>query len=193
MALWLSSRQLFSHSGRHSPGQFLLVVAAPLWVVLLAPGCGYQVAGRANALPPDIKTIAIPIFKNQSPQFKIEQTLTSAVVKELIERTQFRLTTNPNGADAVLHGTVKRIRTAAVTFSPQTGGATTLQIEVLTGVSLVDQHTKRVVFSNPDYLFREQYQVSYTPATLIEEDPAAIDRLSRDFARTLVTDILENF
>lgn len=144
-------------------------------------------------LPPDIKTIAVPIFKNETPQFKIEQTLTSAVVEELIERTRFRVTTDPAGADAVLHGAVKRIRSSVVTFNPQTGSATTLQIEVITGVSLVDQHTKRVVFSNPDYIFREQYQVSSTPATLIEEDPAAIGRLSRDFARTLVTDILENF
>ncbi|HTV56837.1 MAG TPA: hypothetical protein VMI06_18225, partial [Terriglobia bacterium] len=68
-----------------------------------------------------------------------------------------------------------------------------LQIEVIAGVSLVDEHTNRVVFSNPDYLFREQYQVSSSPSTLIEEDPAAVERLSQDFARTLVTDILENF
>ena len=57
----------------------------------------------------------------------------------------------------------------------------------------MDQHTRHVIFSNPEYVFREQYQISPTSATLIEEDPAAIDRLAHDFARTLVTDILENF
>jgi hypothetical protein len=164
--------------------------------VVLLPGCGYQVAGRANSLPPDIRTIAVPIFKNETSQFKVEQTLTSAVVQELIDRTKFRVTTNPDGADAVLRGTVKRIRTGVVTFNSQPWAATTLetlQIEVITGVTLVDEHTRRTVFSNPDYLFRQQYQVSSAPSTLIEEDPAALDRLSRDFARTLVTDILENF
>jgi outer membrane lipopolysaccharide assembly protein LptE/RlpB len=164
-----------------------------VFVAVFFASCGYHVAGRGASLPPDIKTIAVPIFKNETPQFKIEQTLTSAVVDEFIDRTQFRVTTNPAGADAVLHGAVKRILSSVVTLNPQTGSATTLQIEVIAGVSLVDQHTKRVVFSNPDYVFREQYQVSSSPSTLIEEDPAAIDRLSRDFARTLVTDILENF
>jgi Lipopolysaccharide-assembly len=190
---WLSSRQCYSDHRRSFLAQPLLLLAAPLLLLIFFPGCGYQVAGRANSLPPDIRTIAVPIFKNETAQFRIEQTLTSAVVNELIDRTKFRVTTNQDGADAILHGTVKRIRTGAVTFSPQTGSATTLQIEVVTGVTLVDQHTKHIVFANPDYLFREQYQVSYTPSTLIEEDPAAIDRLSRDFARTLVTDILENF
>lgn len=166
-----------------------------LLILLLAsvPGCGYHVAGRGALLPPDIKTIAVPVFKNDTSQFRIEQKLTTAVVQELIERTQFRVTAHPAGADAVLDGTVKRTRRAVVTFNPRTGSATTLQIEVIAGVKLVDQHTHRVLFANPGYVFREQYQVSSVPSTLIEEDPAAIDRLSRDFARTLVTDILENF
>jgi hypothetical protein len=188
-----SSRQARSnqHNDRLAPRLFF--AAAPFLLAMLSPGCGYQVAGHANTLPPDIKTIAVPMFRNETPQFKVEQNLTAAVVEELIDRSKFRVTTNPDGADAVLEGIVKTIRTEAITFSPQTGSATTLQIEVLTGVKLVDQHTKKVVFSNPDYLFRQQYQVSYTPSTLIEEDPAAVNRLSHDFARTLVTDILENF
>jgi Lipopolysaccharide-assembly len=178
---------------RYSGRSIWLGLAGLAAFVVLAPGCGYRVAGHANSLPPDIRTIAVPIFKNTTPQFKIEQNFASAVVQELIDRTQFRVTTNPDGADAVLRGTVKRIRTEAVTFNPQTGSASTLQIEVIAGVTLVDEHTKHTLFSNPDYLFREQYQVSSAPSILIEEDPAAVDRLSRDFARTLVTDILENF
>ena len=31
--------------------------------------CGYKLAGRGERLPPDIKTIAIPIFVNQSSAF----------------------------------------------------------------------------------------------------------------------------
>ena len=40
--------------------------------ILLAVACGYQVAGTASRLPPDIKTIAIPAFTNKSTQFRIE-------------------------------------------------------------------------------------------------------------------------
>lgn len=167
--------------------------ALVLGLLLLVPACGYHEGGRGALVPPDVKTIAIPVFKNQTTQFRIEQQLTAAVTKELIERTAYHITQNPGGADALLKGTVKEIHQGVVTFNPQTGSATTLQIEVIAGVVLTDLHTKKVIFSNPGYVFREQYQVSPAASTLIEEDPAALNRLSQDFARSLVTDILENF
>jgi hypothetical protein len=58
---------------------------------------------------------------------------------------------------------------------------------------LVDLHTKKVLFQNPKYIFREQYQISQTPSAQFEEDQPALERLARDFARTLVTEILEDF
>lgn len=168
------------------------------WGVLLAlvlpvAGCGYHVGGRGALIPPDVKTIAVPMFKNQTPQFKIEQQLTGAVTQELMERTRYRLTQNTSAADAVLSGTVKQIRQGVATFNPQTGSASAIQIEVVVGVVMTDVHSKKVIFSNPGYVFRQQYQVSSNAPTLIEEDPAALSRLSQDFARSLVTDILENF
>lgn len=162
-------------------------------LLLFLSGCGYHEGGRGAMIPPDVKTIAVPLFKNQTPQFKVEQQLTGAVTQELMERTQYRLTQNPAGADAVLHGTVKQIRQGVATFNPQTGSASAIQVEVVVAVEMTDVHSKKVIFSNPDYVFRQQYQVSSNATTLIEEDPAALNRLSQDFARSLVTDILENF
>ncbi|MGH9342647.1 MAG: LPS assembly lipoprotein LptE [Terriglobia bacterium] len=164
-----------------------------LTLLLFAGGCGYHEGGRGALVPPDVKTIAVPVFKNQTPQFKVEQQLTTAVTQELIERTQYRLTQNPSVADAVLKGTVKQIRQGVATFNPQTGSASTIQVEVVVGVEMIDLHSKKVIFSNPNYVFRQQYQVSSNATTLIEEDPAALERLSQDFARSLITDILENF
>ena len=161
--------------------------------VLLAVACGYQVAGTATRLPPDIKTIAIPVFTNKSTRFRIEQKVSAAVTREFIERTRFRVTPEPAGADAELKGTINSVRSGVLTFDPNTGRATTFQIQVTADVELVDLHTKKVVFSNPNYVFREEYQVSPSTTALFEEDEPALDRLSRDFARTLVTDIVENF
>lgn len=161
--------------------------------LLLSLGCGYHLAGKGERLPPDVKSIAVPIFVNETPRFRIEQKLAAAVTRELIERTKFQVTPNPAQADAVLKGTVKDARSGVVTFDLQTGRATTLQIQVVAAVELVDAHTKQVLFSNPNYVFREEYQVSQSTPELFEEDQPALDRLSRDLARTLVTEILENF
>jgi len=144
-------------------------------------------------LPPDIKTIAIPTFLSQTPTFRIEEKIAAAVTREFLERTAFQITPNAKGADAVLKGTVKEVRRGVITYDLATGNASSFQIQVLADVQLVDLHSNKVVYANPNFVFREEYQVSQTTSGLFEEDQAALDRLSRDVARTLVTDLLENF
>jgi hypothetical protein len=173
--------------GRHG---FLPVVLGLLSFQLC---CGYQVAGRGTRLPPDIKTIAVPIFVNRSSNVRIEDKLAVAVTREFIERTKFRITPNLKGADAVLRGTVREVRSGVITFDLTTGRASSLQIQVTADVMLEDLHSKKVVYANPNFVFREEYQVSQTTSGLFEEDQAALDRLARDVARTLVTEVLENF
>jgi len=173
------------------PTVFCLLLTAHCLLFFVA--CGYHVAGRGALLPPDVKTIAVPAFKNQSPTFRIEQQLTSAVTREFLERTHFRVTPNPEGADAVLKGTVKDVRAGVITFDLSTGRATSMQVQVTADLRLEDLHSHKVLFSNSNYIFREEYQVSQSSSAIFEEDKPALDRLSRDLARTLVTDILENF
>src|SRR2546428_6968794 len=43
---------------------------------LLAGGCGYTVGGE---LPPHVKNVAVPIFKNLNPQPAIENVITAAL------------------------------------------------------------------------------------------------------------------
>jgi outer membrane lipopolysaccharide assembly protein LptE/RlpB len=167
--------------------------AAVVAVVLGCTACGYHVAGRGDRLPPDVKTIAVPIFTNESKQFRIEQTVSGAVTQELIERTRFRVTADPAAADAVLQGTIKDVESGVITFDLNTGRATALQVVVTASVILTDRHTHKVLFSNSGYVFREEYQISQSTSQLFEEEGPALKRLSADFAHTLVTDILENF
>ena len=170
--------------------------ALPAFCLLLSAfllSCGYHVAGRGDRLPPDIKTIAVPIFANQSPTFRIEQKVADAITREFVERTKFEVTPNPAGADAVLKGTIKEVSRGVIAYDLTSGRASSLQIQVWADVKLLDLHSNKVVFANPNFVFREEYQVSQTTSGLFEEDQAALDRLSRDVARTLVTDVLENF
>jgi hypothetical protein len=171
----------------------LSLLALASCAAISSAACGYRIAGRGDRLPPDIKTLAVPVFTNETPRFRIEQKVSAAVTREFIERTRFRITPNTAGADAVLNGTIKEVRTGVIAFDLSTGRATTLQVQVLAHVDLLDQHTKKVLFSNHNYIFREQYQISQSASALFEEQDPALDRLSRDLARTLVTDILENF
>jgi hypothetical protein len=50
-----------------------------------------------------------------------------------------------------------------------------------------------VLYENKNYVFRQQYQSTTNLPTFFQENPAAIERLSREFARQLVADVLEGF
>ena len=166
-----------------------IVLAA---ILSFTTGCGYHTAGHANLLPSDLRSIAIPAFVNHTQTYRIEQMLTAAVTQEFNTRTHYRIVTNPTGADAVLHGTVLSTYTTPLTYDTQTGRAATVLVIVGMSVTLTDRNGK-VLYQNPSYTFRDQYEISQDLSSFFEEDTPAFQRLSRDFARTLVSNILEAF
>jgi hypothetical protein len=165
---------------------FLLVA---LWA---ASGCGYRVVGRANALPAGAQTIAIPAFVNRTTTYRIEQILTQAVVREFIARTKYRVLPESDGADLMLQGEVTNIASGAVLFDPTTGRATTVLVTVNLRVALQDRAGK-TLYQNNNFVFREPYEISVDIPSFFQEEGPALDRMSRDFAAQLVSDVLENF
>ena len=156
-------------------------------------GCGYRTAGHATRLPASLRSIAVPVFVNQTQTYRIEQMLTRDVVREFLARTRYRISNDAGQyADAVLKGTVVSAQAAPLTYDAQTGRISSAVVTVSMKVSLID-HKGQVLFENQNYTFRQQYQVSRETNTFFEEETPALQRMSQDFARTLVSDILEVF
>ena len=91
-----------------------------------------------------------------------------------------------------MRGTVTAAATTPLTYDSTTGRASTVLVIVSMSVMLTDGKG-RVLYQNPSYVFREQYQVSQELSTFFEEDSPAFRRLSSEFARTLVSNVLEAF
>ena len=162
-------------------------------MLLALGGCGYHTAGRAVRLPASVRTIAVPVFVNQTQTYRIEQVLTRDVVRELVGRTHYHVV-NDSGqtADVVLRGTVVSAQAQPLTYDAQSGRISSAVVTVSMKVSLSD-HQGRVFFENQNYTFRQQYQVSREVTSFFEEETPALQRMSQDFARTLVSDILEAY
>jgi outer membrane lipopolysaccharide assembly protein LptE/RlpB len=167
----------------------LLVMA----VSLAGSGCGYHTVGHTVQLPENIRTIAIPGFVSHSQTFRVEQVLTEAVVREFNTRTKFHIVHDERAeADAVLKGTVLSASAAPLAYDTTTGRAASALVTVSMQVTLTDRNGK-VIFQNPSYLFHEQYELSRDLPSFFEEDSPAMSRLARDFAHTLVANILEEY
>jgi outer membrane lipopolysaccharide assembly protein LptE/RlpB len=170
------------------------------WVALMlltglvaSTGCGYHTAGHAVQLPENVKTIAVPAFVNETSTYPVEQMLTASVVREFTTRTHYHILNSAGeAADATLRGTVVSTSASPLTYNSTTGQAASVLVVVSMRVTLTDRQGK-VLYQNPAYLFREQYEVSQDLTSFFEEDSPAFRRLSQDFARTLVSNILEGF
>jgi outer membrane lipopolysaccharide assembly protein LptE/RlpB len=160
---------------------------------LFIGGCGYHTVGHTAQLPQNVKTIAVPAFKNETTTYRIEQMLTASVVREFVTRTHYSILNDASAdADATLRGTVLSTSASPLAYDTATGRAASVLVVVSMRVTLSDRQGK-VLYQNPAYLFREQYEVSQDLQSFFEEDSPAFRRLSQDFARTLVSNILEGF
>ena len=159
----------------------------------LLSGCGYHVGGKSDLLPKNIQTIAIPVFKNLTGRYKLADRLAGAVTREFIARTRYQIISDASQADAVLTGTILNFTAYPTIFDPATGRAAGVQIQVNLQLTLSERATSKVLFTRPNYDFRERYEVSVDQTQYFEESEQALERLSRDVARTLLSSILEAF
>jgi hypothetical protein len=164
---------------------------APL---LTLSSCGYHVAGQANLVPKTVHTIAVPPFENATIRYKLTDLLPEALSKELIARTHYQVINDPTQADAVLRGTVISYLAYPTLIDQATGRTSGLQINVRLNVSLVERSTGKVIFARPILDAHERYELSVTnDLQYFDESGAAVQRLTKDVARDVVSAILENF
>jgi hypothetical protein len=178
-----------------SPENLLLV-----WTIVclsLSAACGYSLAGRGSFLPAYIKTIGVPLFVNNTPVFDIERRITDRVRSELIGRGRYTVQPDRTGVDAVLIGEILSISVAPVAFNQQQQ-ATRYAVTIVSKIEFRDVKADKVLWSNPAMAFSEQYDVTTTvtavdPNTFLGQNLNALERLASEFARTVVSAILESF
>ena len=154
-------------------------------------GCGYHRVGAATHLPSDARTLAVPVFATHTEAYHTETALTDAVIREFAARSRMRVSpAMGDGSDVVLHGTILNEVVAPLTYNTTTQQSSSFLITLVVSVSLTDRNGK-VIYDNKNYTFRGQYQSTTDLPTFLDESPAAVERISRDFARALVADVLE--
>lgn len=161
--------------------------------LLVLSGCGYHTLGAASHLPPGVVTLSVPYFANRTVANGTDRTMTEAVIREFMARTRLRVTPDDKpDADAVLHGSILQESVRPLTYNTATQQSSSFLVTIVAAVTLTGRDGK-VLYRNNNYVFRQQYESTTDLSLFFEEDPAAVERLARDFARQLVADVLESF
>jgi outer membrane lipopolysaccharide assembly protein LptE/RlpB len=167
--------------------------AAFACLLLLLTGCGYHQAGSATHLPTGVRTLSVPIFATHAQAFHTEVAFTQAVVRELNARTKYQILNADSGdADATLHGTILSQTVSPLTYDANSGQSSSYLVTITARV-LLTAHDGHVLYRNDAIVYREQYQSTQDLSGFIQEDNHAVNRVAKDFAQAVVSDMLESF
>jgi hypothetical protein len=160
--------------------------------------CGYSLAGRGSFLPAHIMTIGVPPFVNRTPVFNLEIQLTEKVRSEFIGRGRYKIVPEATGVDAVLVGAVVAVVSEPTGFDQNRNVANRYTLTMTASVELRDLKEDKVLWQNPGLVFRQDYDVqtgtaALDPAAFFGQDTNALERMTTEFARTIVSAILEAF
>ena len=101
------------------------------------------------------------------------------------------------GVDALLTGVISSITLTPAAFTDQRQ-ASRYVLTLTANIEFKDLKTNKVLWSNPSMQFREEYDVTNTalaadPNAFFGQDVNALERLATEFARSVVSALLEAF
>ncbi len=145
--------------------------------------CGlYSLSG--SSLPANIKTIAVPLFEDQTSEFQIKEKLTDAVITEITRDNSLKIA-DVNSADLVVYGKIVTIFDQAYTYDENE------QVEsyrVYITVEIEVKDVKKVTNMWKERL-RQWGEYSIDPAVDARQDgiQIALDKIAEDILNKTVS------
>jgi hypothetical protein len=163
----------------------------------MVSGCGYTLAGRGAYLPAYIHRIGLPQFANETSIIDVDRRVTEHVRTELVGRGKYTIVPETVGVDAVLSGDIVSVTLTPAAFNNQ-NHATRYALTLTARVEFKDLKANKVIWSNPSMQYREEFDVSTAlnggdVQAFLGQDINALERVATEFARALVSAILEAF
>jgi hypothetical protein len=163
-----------------------------------AASCGYALAGRGSFLPAYIKVLGIPMFTNATPYQAVEQLFTQQVRVQFQSSGRYTVVPTDVGADGIVRGEILSIQATPAGLS-DAQLASRYRFTVVVKVKFEDVKQGKTLWENPSLSFSDEYELA-TPGSagrdasaFMGQERAALDRMSQDFARSVVSAILEAF
>lgn len=105
-------KELFTEKSKIMKFKSLLSLVFTLSIISI--GCGpYSFSG--SSIPSHIKSVAIPIFENETAEFGIKEKVTDALIENFVSENILNISDSEN-ADSIIRGTIKKITDSPFTF-----------------------------------------------------------------------------
>ncbi len=145
-----------------------------------------------TGLPKNIKRIAVPAFQFevQGARYRVESRFTEAVSREIIKRGRgLKVQGTRDGADAAIEGTIRNFNFSGVLLDRE-GRARVYEVTIVAAVTVRDLKENKIIYDNQNFVFRDSFEFSDDPRSFFNEEDPAVERMSRAFAESVVSTIV---
>lgn len=162
----------------------LLALSVAVW----SAGCGYSLRGN---LPDHLRTVAVPVFRNNTPVPAVENFLTNAVLNAFTTNGRLRVT-SVDRADAILEGTITGYNLQSIAFDSR-ANVRQYRLTVTLDLRFRDVRRNEVLLQRTGYADRADFTVPGTVAETIALQETALQQAASQIARSVVSFAVERF
>lgn len=146
------------------------------------PTLGYSAASTYAA---DVRTVAVPVFDNETFDYHTEVLLTEAIIKEIQQTTPWRVV-SPGSADTTLTGVISESQIRSTASKRGIGYAQEQAVELTVDFEWKDNRTGQPLVARQNFSAAEVFAASRPVQERVEVGKhAAIQELARDIVNEL--------
>lgn len=163
-------------------------------LLITISGCGYHLVGTSSFLPEELQLLYLDSFENQSTWADVDQRLNESLAKEWVRRGRFELVEERKKAQVVLEGAIRGVSMVPVALDDR-GRATEYQMTLTVSVQLLDIRGEEpeTLWEDKAFSRRTSYEVDLSAVDFFDRQIQALELVSEDLSRALVTAVLEGF
>jgi hypothetical protein len=162
-----------------------------LTTMLLTASCGYHFTGEGPGPRPGLRTVAIPVFENNTSEPDLGSIFTGALRREFITKGHLQVVPMDQ-AEAIFRGRVTTIYSSAVAHRE---AEETIQnrLYVTLEIRCVDAHDGKVLWQDPQFTYYQVYLQNVDPNISFANRRVALDYLAQQMSIRIHDRFLSNF
>jgi hypothetical protein len=162
-----------------------------LTTVFLLASCGYHFTGEGAGPRPGLRTIAIPVFENNTSEPHLGSIFAGALRREFITKGDLQVVPTEQ-AEAIFRGRVTSIYSTAVAHRE---AEETIQnrIYVTLDIRCVNVQDGKVLWQDPQFTYYQVYLQNIDPNVSFANRSATLDNLAREMSIRIHDRFLSNF
>jgi hypothetical protein len=166
-------------------------------MALALGACGYALVGKGITVDPSIKKIGVPLARDASGHPGLDQKVTQKIIEELLKRGRFEVVQQAAGVDALVECEILSLAVIPVGFNraDDTGQlqASRYAVSLTARVRYTKTGKTEPIWESDAFSARDETDVGNDPESFFDRDEQVQDRLATNFARRMVSAMLEAF